>query len=75
MEAAQLAKSQAATAAESGVELGGIVDKQNYEEAIELLTESLRNQFSNLTLCRRAEYLLKVNPPRPNACIMIVMLY
>ncbi len=69
MEAAQLAKSQAATAAESGVELGGIVDKQNYEEAIELLTESLRNQFSNLTLCRRAEYLLKVNPPRPNACI------
>ena len=69
MEAAQLAKSQAADAAESGVELEMVVNGQNYERAIELLTESLRNQFSNLTLCRRAEYLLKVNPPRPNACI------
>ena len=42
---------------------------QNYAAAIDYLTEALRYQYSNLTLIRRAEYLLKVSPPRPNACI------
>ena len=59
MDAAQAAKGKAAEAAERG----------DYSSAIDFLTESLRNQFSNLTLCRRAEYLLKLDPPRPNACI------
>lgn len=59
MDAAQAAKGKAAEAAERG----------DYSSAIDFLTESLRNQFSNLTLCRRAEYLLKLDPPHPNACI------
>lgn len=59
MDAAQAAKGKAMEAAEQG----------DYATAIDYLTESLRNQFSNLTLCRRAEYLLKLPTPRPNACI------
>lgn len=69
MDAAQDAKSKAVTAAESGVGLSALCNEQDYANAVNLLTESLRNQYSNLTLIRRAEYLLKENPPRPNACI------
>lgn len=69
MDAAQNAKGAAADAAAAGVESLSNYNEQDYEKAVDLLTESLRNQFSNLTLCRRAEYLLRMNPPRPNACV------
>ena len=69
MDAAQNAKGAAVDAAAAGVESFKNYNEQDYEKAVDLLTESLRNQFSNLTLCRRAEYLLRMNPPRPNACV------
>lgn len=59
MEASQKAKMEATEAKNSG----------NAELAVEKYTESLLLNPSPLTYANRAQQLLKVNPPRPNASI------